>query len=289
MLPLPPSIAGPQCEQLGIAYTAFDIAAATLWQFTLGINLIRRSAAAAAAAAAAAEGHGTEPGTPSGALEGSPDAGLPVTARLHKHPTVSDLLQGRRGSRPGSVSSSPRNAPSPLPAAFDSPQPGRHQQQLGGSPLRASAGALLPPPSPYSSSSVQQGQHPDHMHVVELQPVPATAPAAAGWQQAHQRHASQGQQQERGWQQQQEERWRHGSRAASDIDEDDSAALLSGTGSKAGRGQRSTGGTSAAGGHNTGGWLARLAHSLRQVDWAAAFPLPSQAAILGELLAKPAK
>ena len=126
---------GEECERLGVAYTAFDIgggpgeeergggaekkgdsgggsrarccvltlpicpfcrppaAAATLWQFTLGINLIRHSAARAALAASAGQ-----PGTPALSDDEDWPAGglLPSAARLEKHPTVSDLLQGRR-------------------------------------------------------------------------------------------------------------------------------------------------------------------------------------------------
>ncbi len=231
----------------------------------------------------------TEPGTPTGAAAANHEAGMPITARLAKHPTVSDLLQGRRGSRPGSVSSSPRNAPSPLPAALDSPQPGR-QQQLAGSPLRPGAAKLLHPALPCGSSS-EQAQQAGPMHIVELQPMAGEAPAAAGWQQPHYRHSARShldalrQPDDLGWQQQQQQqhdgRWRPGSSAASEAAEDDSAALLSGLGSKSGGGQRSMGAAAAAG-ERGGGWLARLARGLRQVDWEAAFPLPSQAAIAGE-------
>ena len=46
---------GADCERLGVAYVALDIAAATLWQFTVALHLLRPSKGPSAAAAATAD------------------------------------------------------------------------------------------------------------------------------------------------------------------------------------------------------------------------------------------
>ena len=151
---------GDSCERLGIAYTAFNIAVATLWQFTLAINLLRRSAAAAAAAAA---GDAEQPGTPTGSLE---DGHLPLSGRrpaLHKQLTLSDLLAARRGS--GAASAASSQPPSPAPEAEPLPR------RPGASPLGAEA---LAAPALYSPQ--QQQQQPPG--ALELQPQARRSPAA---------------------------------------------------------------------------------------------------------------
>jgi predicted permease len=114
---------GPDCERLGVSYTAIDIAAATLFQFTLAIYLLRPTGAAAVSAGAGVSGGG------SGALRSADDLELPPAVEagaevelppLAKTLTLSNLLALRGG---GSAESTPRGRESPAPAPRPSPPP----------------------------------------------------------------------------------------------------------------------------------------------------------------------
>jgi predicted permease len=107
---------GPDCERLGVSYTAIDIAAATLFQFTLAIYLLRPAGASAVSAS-------------SGALRSAGDLELPPAVEagaemelppLDKSLTLSDLLALRDS---GSTGSTPRGQGSPAAAARPSPPP----------------------------------------------------------------------------------------------------------------------------------------------------------------------
>ena len=276
---------GEDCEHLGIAYTAFDIAAATLWQFTLAINLIRRGRAAAEAAAAAGGNPVVDGDAAAGAAAGQL---LPVSSELRKMPTLSDLLKGRGGSRLGSAASS-------RPGSADS-SPRDHELLLA--PDKPTGGSALAPAvcgtaavGPQGRSAQQQQQQQHGSVLVELQPTPGAAGPGhpARWQPPP-------------LEQRQQPQWQaHDSAQDASPEEDDTAALLrheSGAGwssssrggkaaldAAAGEGRHAGGGGAVGAGH---GWLGRTSTSawryLRGVDWAALFPLPSQAAILGVLL-----
>ncbi|EFN59257.1 hypothetical protein CHLNCDRAFT_137557 [Chlorella variabilis] len=273
---------GEDCEHLGIAYTAFDIAAATLWQFTLAINLIRRGRAAAEAAAAAGGNPVVDGDAAAGAAAGQL---LPVSSELRKMPTLSDLLKGRGGSRLGSAASS-------RPGSADS-SPRDHELLLA--PDKPTGGSALAPAvcgtaavGPQGRSAQQQQQQQHGSVLVELQPTPGAAGPGhpARWQPPP-------------LEQRQQPQWQaHDSAQDASPEEDDTAALLrheSGAGwssssrggkaaldAAAGEGRHAGGGGAVGAGH---GWLGRTSTSawryLRGVDWAALFPLPSQAAILG--------
>lgn len=233
---LTPPATGDSCERLGIAYTAFNIAVATIFQFTLAINLIRRAADASAAAAAA---DAEQPDTPT---EGVEEGHAMLHPGLTKHPTLSDLLAGRRGSRPGSASSTPTEGEPPSPP--EPVQQQHRQQRLGASPL--SAGRLQPVP-PYSQQraeyAYQQEQQPGRMHVLEMQPQP-------GWSQPHHRHAA----------------------------EDDTAALLGGEAagahSDASEAEHQRGST-------VGRWVRAAWRQLAAVEWGQVLHMPIIAAVAG--------
>ncbi|KAL4424764.1 hypothetical protein ABPG77_000804 [Micractinium sp. CCAP 211/92] len=259
---------GADCEHQGIAYTAFEIAAATLWQFTVGIGLIRRAAAQAALATAEEDGADDPPAVEPGKAGRHPseDAGLPVRAPLRKEPTLSDLLKGRQGSRSGSASSSPREE-QPEQHNHTRSSPHAEQRQPSSQPLELQT----QPPSHLPVSrfhSAVNGSPSTGLHAhpaVELQPAVAfqphpvpPQPVPLGWSPGRP--------------------YPNGSGIADEADDEDTAALL-GPAGRAGDG----GGSKAAA--SGGSRLQRSTRSawqyLRAVDWGAAFPLPSQAAILG--------
>lgn len=104
---------GDDCERLGVAYTAFNICAATAFQFTLALYLLRPKVMMA-------EGN-----------VGADTGGAGDALQLHKDPTVSDLLQGR----------SPPASPSDLSPG----QGGLREVELAAvGPDDASAQSLLP-------------------------------------------------------------------------------------------------------------------------------------------------
>ncbi|PSC75420.1 auxin efflux carrier [Micractinium conductrix] len=253
---------GEECEHRGEAYTGFDIAAATLWQFSVAISIIRRAAAARAAAAEAAALDGSGSCAVRAAADGDPIS-LPVCAIRGREPTLSDLLQVRGRSRSGSAgNSTPREQPPP-PFAL------APRQQLGASPSSPRPAQLLP--SPFGRGQAgqrQQQQRQQHAAGVELQQVAL---------QPHPQHRQQHHPQQPPWPgwatAGQEEQPFDGPTAA-----EDTASLLGHKGSDAAE--------QAAGARKRGGGsLARAGRAawryLRGVDWGAAFPLPAQAAILG--------
>lgn len=268
---------GADCERSGLAYTAFDIAAATLWQFTVGIGLIRRAAARAALQAAAPEpgpdaDHSTAGHDGAGSrCDGG--EGLPVRAQLRKEPTLSDLLKGRQGSRSGSAGSSPREEPqqqqyhhvslSP-PAPAPQYQPSSHPLTLQPHPAPVPPGSRFQPAANGAPAAGLRA-HP----VVELQPAVAFQP-----------HPVQLQPLPLGWSPGRP--YPAGSSGAYEADEEDTTALLGAAGKRDGSGSGGGGKTAAGGGASL---PLRCAHwawqYLKAVDWGAAFPLPSQAAILG--------
>jgi hypothetical protein len=257
---------GDSCERLGVAYTAFNIAAATLWQFTLAINLLRRGRDAAAAAgaldgaSAAADladtaANGDADGAP-GCGAGNRQSGIEVVEaaadarRMQKLPTLSDLLKGERGGRGrggsagGSGGSTPRGECATLALT-----PVQHQQQQ-------------------QQQQLQQQQQ--QSVLVELQPAPGPAAAL--------QHGGRSPSHAASWQQVQRGGLNSGTDAAAAAD-DDSAALLPGGGE---RGSKSGGAVEAGSGSGMARWAAAAARKLRAADWAALFPLPTQAAVFGE-------
>jgi hypothetical protein len=190
---------------------------------------------------------------------------------LRKELTVSDLLKERRGagsSTPGSGRSTPREEQQQQGQQHQSLAP---RQQLRSSPM-SSPGQLLPS----GSAAPQRGTQ----HGLELQPV-LGQPQPGGitsWQQ-----------------QQQQQQWGHPSNSASEADED-TAGLLSSAGAKhvgsraatefsaADADYAQSGSSSSARGQGQAAW-----RYLRAVDWGAAFPLPSQAAVLGGTAAPAAR
>ena len=97
---------GSQCVSLGVAYTAFDICIATMFQFTLALYLLRPPPAVVPLSA-------TEEGR--GELE-EVRIGIHDTATLHKDPTLSDLLAERRtrGGGTGTGSGTDSGGSSPV-------------------------------------------------------------------------------------------------------------------------------------------------------------------------------
>ncbi len=234
----------------------------------MGIGLIRRAAAQAALATAEEDGAddplAVEPGK--AGRHPSEDAGLPVRAPLRKEPTLSDLLKGRQGSRSGSASSSPREE-QPEQHNHTRSSPHAEQRQPSSQPLELQT----QPPSHLPVSrfhSAVNGSPSTGLHAhpaVELQPAVAfqphpvpPQPVPLGWSPGRP--------------------YPNGSGIADEADDEDTAALL-GPAGRAGDG----GGSKAAA--SGGSRLQRSTRSawqyLRAVDWGAAFPLPSQAAILG--------
>ncbi|KAL4437147.1 hypothetical protein ABPG75_004286 [Micractinium tetrahymenae] len=291
---------GADCEHRGIAYTAFDIAAATLWQFTLGISLIRRAAAQAALAGAGpelgpcADGLAAEPAR--AGSRASDNRGLSVRAPLplRKEPTLSNLLKGRQGSRSGSAGSSPREEEQQGYQHHQQHllqhrqlQQGQQQQRHGhlppptvspwhqpsSHPLAHQPQPQPCPPSPRLPASpfepaLNGATAGVHAHfVVELQPVVAfqphpvpPQPQLLGWSPGRPHPSSSGN--------------------ADEADDEDTAALLGSAGKKGSSAGRAAG-PAAGSGSLPVRWARSAWRSMRAVDWGAAFPLPSQAAILG--------
>ena len=119
---------GDDCEHLGVSYVAMDICAATLWQFTLAIQMLRPPPGSHAAAAAEAGGDLAAAGGGGSGEEqrdelqpaGEEEQQQQQQQRLVKHPTLSDLMaQGSPGGQP----SPPRQSP---------PSTARGAKQQGG-------------------------------------------------------------------------------------------------------------------------------------------------------------
>lgn len=256
-------------------------------QFTLAIGLIRQAAARTAQAGANPElGSGAEPAAEL-ALAGTrpnDNGGLPVRTQppLRKEPTLSDLLRGRPGSYSGSASSSPREEqPQQAQQAQQQPERNHHGHPPPPSSLpwqrpdRPAAVPTQPPPpqhppaSPFQPAPNGASSHGLHARtVVELQPAVAfqphplsSQPLPLGWSPGRAHPAS--------------------SEHADEAEDKDTAALLGSAGKR--HGGRGGGGPAAGAGSLPARWARSVWQYARAVDWGAAFPLPSQAALLGAL------
>ena len=79
---------GSRCSELGVAYVAFDIAAATLWQFTVAIQLLK-----------APPGSGASGPEAKAEAEAAGDGGNNRRLSMSRDATVSDLLDEREMMR----------------------------------------------------------------------------------------------------------------------------------------------------------------------------------------------
>ena len=228
---------GARCNELGIAYIAFDIAAATLWQFTVAIQLLKAPPWGGVA------GLEAKP-------EAAAEAGGGRRLSMSRDATVSDLLDERERS----LRSQRAHADAPSSDASDSPRAARPPADgwpEGGGGGGGGGGGLI--------GALPAG--PAH-RVVELQPWESPGKPPPGG----------------------------GPRAAATVGAGASpfALELQGLLDSSQPSSALAGGGAAAeeaaepgclpatrrAGRAAWGWLAA-------VDWAALFPLPSQAAILG--------
>ncbi|KAI3433898.1 hypothetical protein D9Q98_003700 [Chlorella vulgaris] len=262
---------GADCEHLGIAYTAFDIAAATLWQFTIAINLIRRGKAAADEAAAALHGGSSSlkqlsREQPGAATRNEDLANQDLAQRgLRKMGTLSDLLRGGGGSGAGSGRGSPRDQELLL-ASHQQQQEQQYQQY---------------------QQYQQQQQQPASQHsmLVELQPSAHPVPVHLLAEQLHSRQHRDQHQQHQQYQHQQHQQ--HSKARQSPLASDDTAALLPVvTGGRGPSAVDEAGPAAGPASWRQRSWsrlppaLQTAGRYLGRVAWGQLFPLPSQAAIL---------
>ena len=252
---------GERCEHVGIAYVAFNIAAATVWQFTLGIHMLRppRQPRLVTNEEAAAEGLSLRWQQQQQQQRRRRQRRPP----LEKQGTVSDLL-ARRGAGSSGGASPCDWAPGPAePAEGGGSGGGGARPQLE---LTRLASPMEPSPwgaPPLQAPPLQQPQQ-QHTPVLHAVPPPGNAGSQAGTSTigTNSSDAAEGEDRE---------------------EAGDEEALLGGHGGRAAAGAllgSRLGDDAAATTASAWPWSGALAW-LRRMDWGATFPLATQATIAG--------